>query len=497
MQLANGNNGGNMLQELRQIGRLMGYDEDWVQSIIERGTRYTADLIRQWASDTGHQLSARARSEVQHFSEQLQGHEARNENNGIGPMECGWHAEDQCESLSNSPSGETMAKRQKTTGEIEGENDNAQHGLDSIDAEGPVWTHFPNTQRARLKWRATVFQQDQSKWLGNLVPFDNVSNITTTKLSNTSGGAVTGGGVGDDLGQTASAALTGYDFYQPYLIQLRMTSPYNIMKTLGSLNNANSSVSEPNWLALFDNRYQYYQVAETDWGVHLSFGTPRTLIPLQEDVDFQNFKLKVFWRYTNQDDPPTNWSLDAFRTANVQAWTDNTTVPASGQIGQDQATETNISAAPGATPLTSDDYERMGGWKMKTVAFDRTKPCSVHLGGRYKFGQCKMDIKTILPTDAAGVQATPTAEGMSLTRTTPAFPELLSIIIVNDYATSQVVQGSASTRVPFSMQFDTNQLVNFADLRANFKYPTPNCAATSGGNMMTDEQYFWRGAAYS
>ena len=108
-----------------------------------------------------------------------------------------------------------------------------------------------------------------------------------------------------------------------------------------------------------------------------------------------------------------------------------------------------------------------------------------------------MDVKTLMPVDAAGAQSIPTAEGMTLSRSTPQFPEVLSIIVCYDYATTQFPSAATSVKVPFSMQFDTNKLINWADLRANFKFPTPNCSSISGSNMMTDEQYFWRGAAYS
>ena len=380
--------------------------------------------------------------------------------------------------------------------------DDAQDGLDTIEGHGPIWTHFPNTQLARLRWRATIFQNDQSLWGGGLVPFGNVTTTTSTPLVSTGGGALATGGTGDDLsiGSNTSALNKGYDFTNPYLIQLRMTSPYNILKTMGSVGSGNTH-SEPNWLPMFDNRYQYYQCMQTDWGVTFNFGTPRTVSSntFTEQLDYQNYKLKIFYRYTNQDDPPVAWTLNTNRVASAGAWTDNTSTGTPGQISSDYAGVTNMSNSnTGTTPLTSDDYERMGNWHMRTVTWDRTRPCTIHIGGTYKFGQCKMDIKTILPTDAKGVQSVPTAEGMSLARTTPQFPELLSIIIVADSSVAQQLGGTAnSTTVPMSTQFDTSQLVNFADLRANFKFPTPNCSTVSGGQMQTDEQYFWRGATYS
>lgn len=488
---------------LRVIANALGYGDDWMREQIEEGRRHVAEMVTEYARN-GIEAVRHAYQELEAGVERRHRYEledqARNFDNEIGHEHPGYHEE---ESLSNSPAEEEMApeaKKQKigTPGD-KGDHHapDAQEGLDTIAAEGPVWTHFPNTARSRLRWRATIFQKDQTSWLTNVVPFGNVSNITSSALGSTTGGASAASGVDNDLVASANTGLVGYDFYTPYLIQLRMTSPYNIMKALGTLNATNNSRSEPNWLALFDSKYQYYQVHETDWGVTLHFGRPNSGSTPADDPNFQNLRFKIFWRYTNQDDPPTKWSLDAYRVANVNNFTSNITGTATGQIGQDQAGAQNLVSTAGATPLTSDDYERMGGWNCKTVSYDTTRPNIVHLGGKYKFGQCKMDVKTLMPVDAAGAQSIPTAEGMTLSRSTPQFPEVLSIIVCYDYATTQFPSSATSVKVPFSMQFDTNQLINWADLRANFKFPTPNCSSISGSNMMTDEQYFWRGAAYS
>ena len=136
----------------------------------------------------------------------------------------------------------------------------------------------------------------------------------------------------------------------------------------------------------------------------------------------------------------------------------------------------------------------MNCWKSKEVTFSTTHPTSVKLGGSYKLGQCKMDIKTLLPTDDAGPQAIPTAEGMTLSRSTPAFPEILSIIIVNDAGTTPI----EGVKVPFSMSFDTSHQVDWCNLRANFKFPNPQSGSANASNTQySDEQWFRRGAAYS
>lgn len=378
-----------------------------------------------------------------------------------------------------------MSKKQKTGGTEEEFTDIAQHGLDSIKADGPIWTHFSNSQRTRLRWRATVFNEQIANWVSGLHPFGQMNISTATSLNTTGGGAIAEGSSAILASDTTNV---GYDFSTPFLTQVRMTSPYNILKGIGGYTAATKS--EPNWIAVFDSKYQYYQVQETDWGITLNFGKPRlSAEPPTIMGAYQNHKLKIFWRYTNQDDPPIKYTYSTNRLANVGAFSNN--VQVGGQITSDRATPQAVTVANNTINLTSDDYERMGGWKCKTVSFNTTHATTVHLGGRYKFGQCKMDIKTIMPTDAAGAQATPTAEGMTLSNATPAFPEILSVIIVNDYSTCQ----RSSVTIPFSISYDTNQAIDWCDLRANFKFPTPNCNETNAtSNVLTEEQFFTRGA---
>lgn len=393
-------------------------------------------------------------------------------------------------SLSNSIGGGNMdGKRQRTDGD-----DPAQGGLDTIHAEGPIWTHFPNTQKSRLRYRATIYQNDQAAWVGNLIPFG-AAVQTATSLLTTGGGNPTG-----DTSSSMAAGSTlanGYDFYNPWLLQVRMTSPYNIVKSIGDTTQT-GMIGEPTWISFFDNMYQYYVCNETDWGVTLSFGWPRSgsnsggnaTSTIAGEPQFH--KLKIFYRYTAQDDPPLIWSYSTAREARVGAWSDNqSTGGATSQLVADTATATSVTPSGSSPyPLSSDDYERMGGWHMKEVSFSTTNATRVHLGGKYKFGQCKMDIKTVALKDAHGTNTTPTVEGMSLSRTTPAFPELLSMIIVNDVAST----ANAGVFVPMSCQIDTNQQVDWCDLRANFKFPTPNCCNVAASEY-TNEQYFMRGAA--
>lgn len=372
----------------------------------------------------------------------------------------------------------------------------AQTGLDTIQAEGPIWSHFPNNQRTRLRYRATIYYGDSTFWKGRQIAFGNSTAQTATSLGAGGGGNVTLATTenlaqGDTVNQSAQA----YDFNTPYLLQLRMTSPYNIIKSLGDTTTI-TTASEPNWISMWDGMYQYYVCQETDWGLNLHFGAPVDKTAGTQTAggvtgNMQNYKLKVFYRYTNQDDPPTKWTYSLNRVANLGAWTDNTTT--TGQLSTDNALPVQSTAVGNTTiNLTSDDYEAMGGWKSKTVSFNTTHATSVHIGGKYKFGQCKMDVKTLMTTDAHGANANPTAEGMSITRATPQFPEILSIIIVNDAASNE----ASGLACPFTMQIDTNQQIDFADLRAGFKFPTPNLC-TQGTYEFTPQQYYKRGAGYS
>jgi len=399
-------------------------------------------------------------------------------------------------SLSNSTAEEQdMSKRHHSDvsgsgGEVTAPH-SAQAGLDSIEAEGPVWTHFPNTQRALLRYRNTMYYGMQAETKGNLIPFRNQALYTTTNLTTSGGGAAL---PADDntVAYGKESFVDGYDFKNPYLLQLRMTSPYNIVKSCETLDSGYKS--EPNWIGLFDSKYQYYQVKKTDWGVTLTFGVPQLdngAVDNNLIGAYQNYRLKVFWRYTNQDEPPVKWTYSVNRNANIGDWSNNAII--SGQYSEDKASVTKATPTSDAiVPLTSDDYERMGNWKCKTVHWNTTRGTTVHLGGTYKFGQCKMDVKTLLHSDAAGAQTNPTAEGMSLTKSTPQFPEILSIIIVQDCATCMM----PDVKTEFTAQIDTSQLVDFVDLRGNFKFPTPNLCTTASTYEYTDEQFFTRGAGY-
>ena len=490
---------------LADLASELGFDEEWMEQQLRMGGEHVQQLLREYVANgiysarayarhhwNEYQLRQEQNTDLEHFDRMVR--HCDSQNMDINDNYTG------CESLSNSPREEQMqpaSKKHKSApvGEEGIAEEPAQIGLDKLVASGPIWTHFPNNQRTRLRYRATIYYGDTSMWTANRTVFTR-SNITAaTELAGTGGGNVTEA-ITQNLAQgtTVNQAAQAYDFSVPYLLQLRMTSPYNIIKSLGDTTKS-TIISEPNWISMWDGMYQYYVCQETDWGVNLHFGAPVDATAGTQTAGGvtgspQYYKLKIFYRYTNQDDPPTKWTMGSARNVRSSAWSDNTTT-SGGQIATDYATPTSSTAAGVTENLNSDDYEMMGGWKMRTVSWNTTHATSVHLGGKYRFGQCKMDVKTLMPTDAAGTQTTPTAEGMTLTRATPAFPEILSIIIVNDAASNEA-KGLAC---PFTIQIDTNQQIDFADLRAGFKFPTPNLS-TQGTYEYTPQQYYKRGALY-
>ena len=297
---------------------------------------------------------------------------------------------------------------------------NEEHNMGDAPEEGGeqqitkpthVWRRFPNTETACLKWVQTTFTSGGS-YPPNM-PFDNSNYHTATSMLNTS--APLGGGAIDSLKKNNILnTTTGTDYNQPQLFQLRMTSPYNILKSYTTLNN-NIGNSQPTWLELFDSKYQYYHVMETEWEVTFHFGKPNNGTTTQ--TNYQDHGLYIFWRYTNEDDPPVQWTANTNNIAqasNATFTTDN---------GETIATnEMSNSIGGGTVNLTADDYFRMGGWHHKRVQFNTTKPAVYTLHGKYKFGQCKMDIKTISSSDAHS--SATTAEGWGQVGATPAFPAI-------------------------------------------------------------------------
>ena len=113
-------------------------------------------------------------------------------------------------------------------------------GEQQVDPIKHVWKRFPNTQTAALRWVATFFANFAAT--PPTMPFDLGNEKTATSLLTTGGGAWS-----NPAGTGTANQTTGIDFSVPRLYQLRMTSPYNIMKSFEGLG-SNVGNSQPNWL---------------------------------------------------------------------------------------------------------------------------------------------------------------------------------------------------------------------------------------------------------
>lgn len=405
----------------------------------------------------------------------------------------------QSHSLTETDMAQAMINHKKRRGDpIEHSRGHEQHNMEGAPEEGGedqitkphhIWRRFPNTQTASLKWVMTTFGAGVTDITTNLVPFDRQDVKYTTSLATTDGTATA---TPTYDGICTTLYTSGVSFQVPKLYQVRMTSPYNILKQHQSTSmpiTAGFQGSSPTWLSYFDSMYQYYHCMETEWEITLHFGTPVDNTSAAA-AQFQNYGLYIFWRYTEQDDPPISWAS----AADTQMCTvRQTQATANAAPTTDTITATQLHTGTSAVyPCTPDDYFRMGGWHHKRVVFNTTHPSTVTLEGSYKYGQCKMDLKTIAPGDAHGLDTT--AEGWAQTGATPVFPENLSIIIVQDNAVNAA--GTYDIRVPYSIRYETEQLIQFKDLRANLKFPTPELAnSLAFGHSPTPEVFFIRGAA--
>lgn len=392
-------------------------------------------------------------------------------------------------------------------------------------AERPkkIWRRFPNTENAALKYVWTTYWED-TVFSGSSVfaslpafqPFGQNALQTTTSLLTTGGGAMTTPNI-DSIGNnvTGTNPRGGHDFSYPMLIQLKMTSPYGVVGAVRGTNlrlPSTPNTGQPNWLELFDTKYQYYHVLETEWEVTFYFGrvfnqTNSAGTFTYTDKDPKDCGYYIFWKYTNEDDPPTAYTITNNMPANIADSTAGL-APDSTVI----SSTTGVLTTPGATinqgarPLTSgtltaqctpDDYFRMGGWKHKHVMLSNIHDRRVTISGVYKYGQCKMDIKTISPNDAHGNDTA--AEGWTKSGAQPAFPENLSIIIVSDnamYAGGQTTTNAEYTQV--STRIETEQLTQFKDLEYPYKFPTPsNVQLPTSTSFNTDAVFFSKGALYT
>lgn len=419
-------------------------------------------------------------------------------------------------SQSNSPAKEKMSEEHEVHNMG---NAPEEGGEQQVSKPHHIWRRFPNTETAALKWVCTEYLSDKYQWQSITfqnqpeLPFDATNKLTATNLASGGGGTVSrnvGLGLGgltetivdgsSGAGGTAWSNIpTGHDFINPVLLQIRMTSPYNILKQLNGGTNMNnpSAISQPNWLGIFDQKYQYYHVLECEWELSVYFGKPwygttaagnPALITAATTIDDKDFGYYIFWKYTNEDDPPTSYTTSG-AIANIHSAAADQGISADGtQITNVTAMTNQISSQP----CTADDYFRMGGWHHKHVMLSNIQDKKVVLEGKYRYGQCKMDIKTLTSSDAHS-NAT-TAEGWNQTGASAAFPENLSIIIVKDNAMNL----EPGIFQPCSIRMETEHVVQFKDLRSAYKFPTPAITSVNSATTQnTDTAWFWRGAAYT
>lgn len=411
-----------------------------------------------------------------------------------GPMPCGFKVGDTC-SQSNTPGTTQMTKHEGE--EQKNMGGPVEEGLEQqVKRPRHIWRRFPNEETAALKWVYSNYFTDIASSGANegFQPFGITNQQTTTALLSTGGGAWTAQKGTNILGNDGATITTstGHDFTQPTLIQIRMTTPYNIMKTFNGTGLVGNTVgnAQPNWLELFDTKYQFYHVIECEWELTLNFGFPfwlnaGTATQLQNG---QNIGYYIFWKYTSNDAPPTSYNVSNNNFANV-----NTDIKPNVTTDGTQVQSINaMTSGAKVVQCTPDDYFRMGGWHHKHVKLSSTHSQQVKLEGIYHFGQCKMDVKTQEPTTVSG-NALQT-EGWLQTGSTYTFPEDLSIIIVQDNA----MCATTGVLTPCGFRFETEHIIQFRDLRSAFKFPTPaNSYINTGSTLNTEAMFFSRGAAYS
>lgn len=310
-----------------------------------------------------------------------------------------------------------------------------------------VWRRFPNVDTAELKWIYTQliggnaannneFRPSGSAWDQQLTRDIAVPNTYASAQN------------------TIRDTPTSLSLNQPRLIQFRMTSPYNIVKSDAG------NLSEPQWLGLFDSKYQYYHVAKCRWQLSFTLGinsvvdgNPNNTGGTQQ----QYYAFYVYWKYTSEDDPPTQFGVDLTGKTTYGATTQN---------------------------LTPDDYDRMGGWNKIWVCGDNRTLTRRVITGNYETGQCRMDVKLINDPKHGG---TATAEGWTPVKQTAVFPENLSVILVEDNA-----YACNSQLADIGIRAEANYLIQFRDLQSKYKFPTQS---NTIGSTTDDGQYFFRGAA--
>lgn len=450
-----------------------------------------------WGDATVRHLQ-RLRNTVEEWAEETGLNDSLNDPDDLGHSDMEIE-EEYTPSLSNSPANTEMAQHQdNSNGGIEGAEEQltpAKH----------IWTRFPNHQHTKLRWLYTNYLSDFSGTTPMIQDaFDTGgANVTATNLLTTDGGAW-GASLGANIlgpqtifdGTTTFLNKSGHDFNNPVLIQLRMTTPYSILKSISGNGLTNNAVgySQPNWLEMFDSKYQFYHVSETEWEITLNFGLPfvQTDATTYKVLDQpQEISYYIFWRYTSNDAPPTSYNLSNANIANVNNSATGYNIDTQGRVVSGINTLGSGALSQQCNP---DDYFRMGGFKHKFITLNRMRPTSVKIRGKYKFGQCKMDIKTQEQNTLSATGNPLQTEGWLQSGSTYAFPEDLSLIIVQDSARCD----NSKIYTPMGFRMETDQHIEFADLRSAFKYPTPGVAYMAAGNHLnTEVMFFNRGGAYT
>lgn len=354
---------------------------------------------------------------------------------------------------SNLPAEEQiMSKRAKTDGlhhqqghvgdgnEDDGGNPATETTLDPI---RHIWTRFPNSQTARLKW---IYTQLIGNNANNLVyaPSGSAWDQQAKRdvaTANTYAAAM--GGI--------ESAVPTIDMKTPKLIKYRMTSPYSIVAS----DTAVTNLSEPEWIGYFDSMYQYYHVIKAHWTLSFTIGAAGTT----NNMTNPNYRFYVYWKYTSYDDPPTQFTVDL-----------------TGKTTYDSVTQN----------LTPDDYDRMGGWNKILVCQNSTHDVTRVITGTYNHGDCGMDIKMV-GTDTAHSSAAATAEGWVTAKVVAPFPENLSVILVTDNA----IEVATGVGANIGIRSEIDYTIQFKDLVSKYKFPTQSQVI---GGTQDIGQYFFRGA---
>lgn len=331
-------------------------------------------------------------------------------------------------------------------GDLQSESQYAPGVEGQLDPIKHIWYRFPNSQTARLKWIYTQLIGRSASQSNNII-YAPSGSAYDQQLKRDVGTPNTY----TDAAKLNTDSLPTVLLKTPQLIKYRMTSPYNIVSS-----DANN-LSEPQWLGYFDSMYQYYHVIKTHWTLTFSIPAAGSLSS-SNIVNAGNYSFYVYWKYTNFDDPPTQFTVDN-----------------GGKTGYEGTT----------LNLTPDDYDRMGGWNKIRLQQNSTHSVSRTITGEYVHGDCQMDVK-LLGTDSLHSSVQATAEGWNVVKSTVPFPENLCVILVQDNA--QIV---TDTDIWVGIRSEIDYTIQFKDLVSKYKYPTQS---TMIGGSADIGQYFFRGA---